>query len=62
MMKYTKFKDEKQTVTVLQRDVEGHCIETCGKLYVIFYYNDDESKNLVIADSSEFHLTYYESI
>jgi len=59
MKKYRDVKYIADTVTVIKSDVQGHCIETCGQTYVIFYYDNDEDKTLVIADSREFHLKYY---
>jgi len=57
-MKYNLIEKKEITVTVLENKAEGHCFETCGQTYVIFYYNDDEDKTLVIADSREFNLKY----
>jgi DNA-directed RNA polymerase subunit E'/Rpb7 len=60
-MKYIHFTehDTHVIVNVLQKDLQGHCFETCGQTYVIYYYDDDEDKTLVISDSREFNLKYY---
>lgn len=45
-------------VTIVQEKTQGHCFETYGATFVIFYYNDDKQKEYIIATDNEFYSRY----
>jgi len=58
MIKYRDKKHKEDIVIIVCEDAPGHCVETCGQTYVIFYYDDYDSKQYVISETKEFNRKY----
>jgi hypothetical protein len=58
--KRVQYRDTKSIakVTIVQEKTQGHCAETCGIEFVIFYYNDDKNKEYIINTANEFYSRY----